>query len=130
MKTKLTKEQSLHLIEIGIAKEKASEKISYGFAGYDPIFTFTDLLAMLPKEIKVPVIDEILEEVDYYIKYRIAFEWNSSAFGQVKPKCLAYYKEVSFIQGGKLCEFKSEEFIDALYELLCWVIENNEEYII
>lgn len=52
MKRSLTKEQSARLIEQGVPREKAStvEQIP----DYDnPIFTLTDILEILPKEIKI-----------------------------------------------------------------------------
>lgn len=128
MKTELTTEQSAHLIELGVPKEMASE-VENGGAGnevdkYIYTFTLTDLLEILPKEIKIPVMDEILEEPEYYIKYRIAFEWNSSDFGQTPPKYIAYYKEVSWVaHDTPFIKFKSDELIDALYELVCWYYE-------
>lgn len=101
MKTKLTKEESQHLIDLGVPKEKASDKISYGFAGYYSIFRIEDFLneEILPKEIEVN--GEIAE---------LCFDWNSKA----KRWCAAY---------SWMCEEYEaweEELIDAFYQLACW----------
>lgn len=68
MKIELTKEQSEHLIELGVPKEKANAKISYGFLGYDPIFRLTDLLEILPKEF-IPNKDNEYDVLFRYTKY-------------------------------------------------------------
>lgn len=52
MKDTLTKEQSRHLIELGVPREKASkDRISTVEMNVYSIFTLTDLLEILPKEI-------------------------------------------------------------------------------
>ena len=131
MKTELTKEQSQHLIDLGVPKEKASgvvitippteNGIRRRTRGIQQsIFKFTDLLEILPKEIEIPVFYDDLEEPEYYTKYRIAFEWDSSNFTEIEPQYNAFYKEIAFVSGGYLAKFSSEELIDALYELTCW----------
>ena len=106
MKTELTKEQSQHLIDLGVPKEKASE-----FEPFDKqddgvfIFTLTDLLKILPKEIKTE--DNIYRQTmlwggfSYFVGYRIhdTDRW-------LFQICL------------------TKELIDALYELTIWCIEN------
>lgn len=109
MKTELTTEQSLHLIELGVPKEKASElqewedDLSKWTHRGDPIFTLTDLLEILPKEIKIE-----------NKEYRLITEFSSQytfAF---------YYRGNTPSLGRQL----NEEFIDALYELTVWCIKN------
>lgn len=104
MKRKLTKEESEHLISLGIPKTKASDKISYGYLGYIPIFTLTDILNIIPK-----VID---------------FDNNLNI--HINPiESVVYYDE-------HFDDFHSlkTELIDALYEVLCWVIENRLNLIV
>ena len=136
MKTELTKEESQHLIDLGVPKEKASGIITENDAfiysidggyvtegGVDyPIFKLEDLLngKAIPKEIEIPVFYDGLEEPEYYTKYRIAFEWDSNNFQETEPQYNAFYKEIAFVPGGYLAKFSSEELIDALYELTCW----------
>ena len=97
MKRNLTKEQSAQLIELGVPREKASaiEQIP----DYDyPIFTVADLLEILPKEIKGCGVRNVI----FYPTWRVE---------------MAFYDRTGMIP----C--KSKELIDALYKLLCWVIE-------
>lgn len=103
MKTQLTKEQSQHLIDLGVPKEKASDKISYGFLGYDPIFTLTDLLEILPKEIELDRKPKHFAQLN--ILYRLRKWW-------------VEYQDI--ILSVKI----KEELIDSLYELCVWTIEN------
>lgn len=109
MKTKLDKQQSQHLTSLGVPKEKASEKISYGFLGYDPIFRLTDILEILPKEIEAPIshlgtINTFFLNILYYRPCRasyIAEPYN-------------YVLDVEY----------AEELIDSLYELCVWCLKN------
>lgn len=98
MKKRLTKEQSAHLISLGVPKEKASDKISYGFLGYDPIFNLTDLLGILPKEMFGSDINMEWHKIPQ--KWMVCYAWKSNTV------------------------FFKEELIDALYELCVWTIEN------
>lgn len=102
MKTELTKEQSQHLIDLGIPKEKASGKISYGFAGSYPIFELDDFLngEILPKKIEINEID-----------WGLFFAWD-------------YTRKVYLVGYNNRNSFYSKELIDALYELTIWSIEN------
>ena len=104
MKTQLTKEQSQHLIDLGVPKEKASDKISYGFLGYDPIFTLTDLLEILPKEI------ELDRKPKHFAQLNILYRFE---------KWLVEYQDITLSVKIK------EELIDSLYELCVWCLENN-----
>lgn len=130
MKTRLTPEESQHLIDLGVPKEKAS-KVAWaritdikgdkipeneqmkgvsdkpfsvwhvGFESFstDDIFTLTDLLEILPKEIEVN--GEIAD---------LCFDWNS----ETKRWCAAY----AWLSE-EFCAQK-KELIDTLYQLACW----------
>lgn len=118
MKTELTTEQSHHLIELGVPKEKASE-VENGGAGnevdkYIYTFTLTDLLVILPKEIVVTILNKYQEEIK--AKHRFTFEWLGYGY-------LVGYKEFA-INPNLITKFMADELIDALYELTVWCIEN------
>lgn len=101
MKKNLNKEQSARLIELGIAKEKATGYITelyHGETEYIDVFSLNDLLELLPKEIE--------GKGSRTIKYNNV--WNME---------LAFYDRANM----KPC--KAFALIDALYELLIWVIE-------
>lgn len=118
MKTELTIEQSQRLIELGVRTEKASEykvvgsTCPSGIGGQvmmdRPIFTLTDLLKILPKEI-------VVDGDEYYVVYSACYpggEWG--AHYESKWSSTAEYV-------GKSC---CMELIDALYELTIFCIEN------
>lgn len=106
MKTELTKEQSQRLRKLGVPKEKASGKISYGFLGYDPIFRLTDLLDILPKVLH---------------KEGLAYDYNLEMWWQEDMKeWLVTYDAIGDNAGSVF----AEELIDGLYRLLCQTIEN------
>lgn len=145
MKTELTIEQSAKLIKRGISKEKASkvkkrksadskgtaltkaelkpwryvvavEKQSSSFMSVGlmrfeskDIFTLTDLLELLPKDIGQHDF-HIVTETDYY---------------EVSYSLYSYSNEIEeiFIEN-TLHTVCCTELIDALYELLLWVIDN------
>ena len=107
MKDKLTKEQSSHLIELGVSADKASEKEGDGIILVDgiecyrtrvPVFTLTDLLELLP------IADRNLGGIYH-------------AFDVERGKWAVGYED------NKESPFRADELIDALYELLCWTIE-------
>lgn len=112
MKQLLTIEQSAELIKRGISEERASEyKLNPAFDDLAlewrkplPIFTFTDLLSLLPKEI----------ENGLYSLYLMAdnVEWDS-----MYSSTHAGY-DPYFVANGK-------ELIDVLYKTLLWAIDNN-----
>ena len=110
MKTELTEEQSKHLIDLGVPKEKASE-VENGGAGnevdkYIYTFTLTDILDILPKEI------EYKGDIYYF-----RLDWRRTIQYDVEYISLeGIYLDSNFSH--------ADELIDALYELLCWVIEN------
>lgn len=104
MKTQLTKEQSQHLIDLGVPKEKAGwcQYIAKaGFVGMVPIFTLYNLLEILPKEIEDEAI-VITHHNDEILKHPC---WN------------AFYRGIC---NSHLCH----ELIDSLYEVLVWCLEN------
>ena len=105
MKTELTKEQSRHLIDLGVP-EKMATRNDYEIEMFDyPVFTLTDLLKILPKEIKTE--DNIYWQTilwtgtSYFVGYR-----NHNTDRWLYQVCL------------------KDELIDALYELTVWCIEN------
>lgn len=116
MKDKLTPEQSQRLIVLDVDPSKASEKFkayepidaNYRWESEVPIFRFTDLLELLPKEI-------ILSFTT--MTCRLILEWMPTmkkwhgAYKHIEKEWLA----ASFIR---------DEPIDALYELLVWCITN------
>ena len=104
MKSSLTETQSRYLVQLGVRKEIASERVSYGFAGYDPRFTLTDLLKILPKEIE-----------DKYSKIPLVMTYGTYIEGS-SDLWFVYYDDNE--------RFCAKELIDALYELLIWVIKN------
>lgn len=128
MKRKLTREESQHLIDLGIPKEKASAFEYIGELEWDicdnyldnpinekaPIFTTDDLLEILPEEIEVE--DKELKDwcnLDIQI-YRESVDvsyntWSDCGYG-------------SCWLGTPY--FSRKELIDALYRLVCWCVEN------
>lgn len=107
MKTELTTEQSQHLIELGVPANKASMTSNqlhgdpYYNDYYQCIFTLTDLLEILPKEIGKPYAPEDKENL---VVFWLDDVW-TAAYAMIR-------------------EFYAEELIDALYELTVWCIEN------
>lgn len=115
MKTKLTREQSQHLIELGVPKEKASGGFSVapmgdGIRGVvkvpeQPIFKLEDFLngEILPKEILLDKEHGLNCEWDYYFNKWVA------EYSDENSQCLIV--EASY---------SAPELIDALYELANW----------
>lgn len=116
MKTELTIEESAKLIELGVDKKLASIKgfvpihpeVLKGNAeyakpwGWMPKFTLTDLLTILPKML-----------IDKYGKNNpLGMELDDDYMAWT-----AYYLGSGYIA-------TQIELIDALFHLLCWVIEN------
>lgn len=118
MKQTLSAEQSATLIAKGISADKASEKkreyTSLGTPiGYTPIFTLSDLLSLLPKEITVTM--------EFYGVDRLACLHISST----NEKWYVSYK-YEFEEREYWCKmFNSEDITDALYKLLLWAIDHN-----
>lgn len=110
MKTQLDKQQSQHLIDLGVSYKLASTSI--GSTAKDKnggiwsavyyIFTLTDLLDMLPKEIKIE-----------NKEYSLIIEFNSLY-------AFAFYYRGNTPSLGKK---RKEELIDSLYELCVWTLE-------
>ena len=114
MKQMLSPSQSATLIAKGISADKASEKkreyTDIGtFIGDTPIFTLADICSLLPKEIER---DTINCGLDIYYSPIGSYFWRASY--------LTYsYSEIQYVA----VEKNEEELIDALYSLLCWVID-------
>ena len=111
MKTTLTIEQSQHLIELGVDTNRASEVhqhcddvSQWTNRGY-PIFTLSDLLELLPKEIKIEIPSEKSNAM-----LPLRMNWNRNI-----KQWRCYYAAI----------FSAPELIDALFALLCWVVEND-----
>lgn len=103
MKTTLTIEQSEHLIKLGIDYHKSSAYSNSNIHNYPlkkPLFAIVNLLDLLPK---------CITKCNAYL----------NMVGHPDEWWVGYENEIITLVG-----FASIEFIDALYELLCWVIEN------
>ncbi len=114
MKKKLTKEQSSHLIEIGVNANRASDvelfndPVSQWTGRGAPIFTLCDVIELLPATIYSEE-----REIDYTLHIRKG-EFQSAAS----------YRHPLYNRGFGPTKY-ADEMIDALYQLLCWVIKNN-----
>ncbi|MBD5421496.1 MAG: hypothetical protein HDR38_08175 [Treponema sp.] len=110
MKTILTPEESRRLIDLGVDTKLASKRtlgvqiptgipnVYHKKEGGDPIFTLADLLSILPKEIKGYHLEMGTNDDEWYAEYDSVRLKDSYTF--------------------------APELIDALYQLLIWVIEN------
>lgn len=113
MKTELTKEQSLRLIEFGVPERLATGSVfelepdyAYSNERFFWCFTLTDLLEILPKEI-------------YYYGNRSDFNINHyRLYGNGEELWWATYSNLD----GPFANCK--ELIDALYELTVYCLEN------
>lgn len=128
MKTRLTREESQYMIDLGVPKEKASllavkqiydfrgnsiknpkefirknpfRPAVMGFEAFDehPIFQLTDLLEILPKWIDTPE-----DRYSFAIQRAEMGEW------------VVGFRRVAVWE----MYWKYEELIDALYQLACW----------
>lgn len=118
MKTTLTIEQSNTLIRMGVPNNKASdfEAVSStnprGIGGQvmmaRPIFTLTDLLSLLPKSIEHGGYAEA--KLNIYTRPHRRECWVAKYI--VSAKTIPY-------------DGAGEELIDALYEMLCKLIDNH-----
>lgn len=119
MKTKLTPEQSQRLIELGVNPSKASENTEYGaWADSEhgkPIFALADILSLLPKEI---CDTEIWK--DFYLT--IESDCYNTWLATYREYC---GDEIMMEIGEKV----APELIDALFELLCWILKNHPDKI-
>lgn len=113
MKTQLTKEQSQHLIELGVPEEKASAlgklyKREDDIWDYHRLFRLTDLLEILPNKISYNHDNCFLMIIrDVYGIYSVGYAFDT-------------FEGCDFCYN---CEFGGE-LIDALYKLTIWCIEN------
>lgn len=113
MKTTLTIEQSAELRAKGVSADKASEKkreyTSLGTPiGYASIFTLADLLSLLPKSIEHGGYAEA--KLNIYTRPHRRECWVAKYI--VSAKTIPY-------------EGAGEELIDALYEVLCKLLDNH-----
>lgn len=129
MKTELTKEQSQHLIDLGVPEKMASSELVesmeqvYGDKPRIKIFTQTDLLEMLPKVIRIDAKDEF-----EYLTKRIGCNGNRPYYQTIKynfyEKWTISYECDNSLNCGCLEYFVAEECIDALYNMAVWCIKN------
>lgn len=115
MKTMLSVEQSAELIKRGVSEGIVTTRIpkvnGRGFiVEYSPIFTLTDVCALLPKGVIHNGISCKLRITSWYDE----------------PYFAGYENQVGkYIMGNPYdAPFDAEELIDALYELLLWAIDN------
>lgn len=115
MKTQLTAEQSANLISKGVSKDRASEieeyndPVSQWTHRGQPIYTLTDLLEILPKEI---VVDACLCGLSI---------WQHRARYWITSYIQYSGREIAMQPIAKT----AEELIDALYELALWLADED-----
>lgn len=125
MKTNLTPEQSDRLIELGVDPMLASCE-QYVDTGQikngielppqpKPVFKLTDILAILPKEIY----DEEISVTFYLV---VETDCNNTWLATYREYCGG---EIMMEIGEKV----APELIDALFELLCWVLKTHPDKI-
>ena len=117
MKTKLSIEESAKLIELGVDAKLASErefvdkteKDSNQFLEIEeyPLFSLTDLLSILPKEVDGYMLNISTSESEWWVAYELT------------DNCDEWYSCVRDVIG----TFGAPELIDALNQLAIWVIE-------
>lgn len=128
MKNRLTPSQTQRLIELGVDPSKASgEKVFVDIHpevlkgnaeyakpwGFIPTFDLSDILSLLPKE--------LCKRIN-----GIRWDCHLSMYGFNKTWGAMYRLD----SGDDFLEaFESPELIDALFELLCWVIKNHPDKI-
>ena len=105
MKTVLTIEESQRLIDLGVDPKMASKEPFI----FNEIFTLTDILAILPKEIGNGYNLNIDITGAYYGAAYVC--WDEDENGD------AVIKDIRF-------DVIDPELIDALYKLLIWCIDN------
>lgn len=131
MKTELSKEQSKHLIDLGVGSDKASkcwvtdpnddeskqlvnhDEYCYECAALkpQPVFTLTDMLSIIPK----------------WIKYRNMLLWLQIRVDEYQELWCCEYEGGPYGCDNADTFQSAEELIDALYELLVYCI--NEKLI-
>lgn len=121
MKNNLAPEQSQRLIELGVDPSKASctvitDEYNETTDNFQhPIFGLTDLLELTPKEMQDEDGDPYGLQMDYDEK------WEACYFNWVN--LYVANKE------GSLHSVRAPQLIDALFELLVWVLENHPDKI-
>lgn len=115
MKTKLTEEESQHLINLGVPKEKASyyKQTFNKEGGKYPIFKIENFIngEIIPKEIPKD------DKNPYCNKYTLFMEWGDIHQQWSVSYCDMLDEEDHFIPDSLK---SSEELIDALYKVACW----------
>lgn len=125
MKQTLSVKQSATLIAKGISADKASFDSCATAVGSavrtptPPIFTLTDLLSLLPKEIEVnfPNADGGIDTEDCFL----CTQWCINGDYADNHHWCAFYTPGFQVVG----DFSAKELIDALYKCLIWAIDNN-----
>ena len=127
MKTQLTAEQSAKLIELGVSPERVSESkssVAYGNGARGimkvpemPIFTLTDILDILPKEIEVdsPNADGGIDTEDCYL----CTQWCMNGDYADNHQWCAFYTPGFQLIG----DCTAPELIEALHSMLVWCLE-------
>lgn len=130
MKEELTVEQSATLLKLGIdpIMASSSKKVyteidcNYRYTNNVPIFTITDLLAIIPKDIEYEYCNhaQLTIKWDDYLKF-----WQVDYTSLVMPYGVMSDKEVSTNNGKFLSDIYEKELIDSLYTCLVWCLKNN-----
>ena len=109
MKTQLTAEESVKLIEFGVSPERASEsKYNRYYQRYFPIFTLADIIDILPKKITF----------GHRTNCRLKMQPIISSKDRISEVWQACYLHTSLKANAE-----APELIDALYSLLVWCLE-------
>ena len=105
MKTKLSIEESALLIELGVDAKLAS---GWDYEARTELFTLTDIISILPKEIDGYMLNISTSESEWWVAYELT------------DNCDEWYSCVRDVIG----TFGAPELIDALNQLLIWAIEH------
>lgn len=108
MKAELTKQESTKLIELGIDPKMAN---GWEYEARVELFTLSDILSILPKEINLKGVRASLQMYQHLAKYWIV------SYVTYNGNELIYQHPIS----------ADKELINALYDILIWCIKN--EYI-
>lgn len=114
MKQELTIAQSNKLIKRGISKDKASSRESvfdkqHDFRGYKPVFTLSDLLLLLPKEIDGCNLTIGASKEEWRVAYELNELDDNDNFVIIRTIMIQFAKEL----------------VDALFLALCDCLDNN-----
>lgn len=110
MKTELTTEQSQHLIDLGVPKNKATEVIfNPNNNDYDFVFSLTDFLngEIIPKFIND---NDGYGDMELVMTYSGSYDWDKN-----KKAWWTYYDGCTPTE-----LYYDDELIDSLYKLICW----------